>query len=172
MIRYKQFSLALGMCLASAVSFNAAARTTGVPFAAAVATVEYLQPNADPAGPCGALPLLGMSFGSGVASHLGAVTIVATDCILPTGTQFAFSNGKLTFTAANGDTLRAEYMGAFVPQSGNVYTINGGTFRFVGGTGRFRNATGGGELRGTETLGNSPIEPAKGHLQAIGTISY
>lgn len=170
MTRYKQFYSALGLCLAAAVSLDAVAGATNVPFSASVTTFEYLMPNTD--GSCGTFPLSGTSFGAGTASHLGPVAIIATDCIAPIGTQFAFSNGKLTFTAANGDTLRAEYMGGFVPQSGNVYTINGGTFRFIGGTGRFSNATGGGELRGTEAVSLNPLQPSKGQLQAIGTISY
>lgn len=172
MTRFPQLILGFGfgICLAASVAIDAVAGPINAAFTASVSTLEYLQPSLGTG--CGVLPLAGISVGSGTASPLGRVAIVATDCVAPVDGKFVFSNGKMTFTAANGDTLRAEYMGEFVPQTGNVYTINSGTFRIIGGTGQFTRATGGGELRGTETLGSSLLEPARGQLQAIGTISY
>ena len=141
---------------------------TNVPFNARLATHETLSfdPNV-----CTAYPfLVGTTTGTGTASNMGAVTLMATDCITPNPPSFAFSNGKLTITAANGDELRASYSGTFLPLPNSIpftlYTISG-TFTVTGGTGRFSNATGSGYLNGSEN-----IVTRQGQLDATGTISY
>ena len=136
-----------------------------VPFNARLATHETLSFD----GNVCAL-FVGTTTGAGTASHMGAVSLMATDCITPNLPSFAFSNGKLTITAANGDELRASYSGTFVPLPNSIpftlYTISG-TFTVTGGTGRFSNATGSGYLHGSEN-----IVTRQGQLDATGTISY
>lgn len=153
----------LGACISSTVI----AGPTNVAFTASVNTTEYLVPT--PGGPC---PLAGMTTGSGTASYIGKVLLTATDCVTPQADgSFIFSNGKLVFTASNGDTLTATYgPGSFIALTpGPVYTINHAAFVITGGTGLFKGAFGRGELRGTE---NISTVPAIGQLQAFGTISF
>ena len=143
------------------------AEPTTVPFKARLATHEALSfnPNVCPL-------FVGTTTGTGTASPMGAVTLMATDCIAPNPHSFgfAFSNGKLTLTATNGDEIRANYSGTFVPLRHSIpftlYTISG-TFTVTGGTGRFSNATGSGFLHGIEN-----ILTRQGQLDATGTISY
>lgn len=52
------------------------------------------------------------------------------------GTGGAFS-GTITFVAANGDELDADFSGQFISPNDAV-----GTYTFTGGSGRFSNATG------------------------------
>jgi len=81
--------------------------------------------------------------GSGHAKHLGRIDIVAEHC---SHSDFTYSQGLLTITAANGDVLLATYTNGvsdftnFPPDIG--FTDE---FTFVdGGTGRFAEASGGG----------------------------
>ena len=72
-------------------------------------------------------------------AHLGRTTLFLNQVIsFATGT---IVSQELTFTAANGDILRAEESGTFAPNGPTAVTFNG-TFTFVGGTGRFADATG------------------------------
>lgn len=159
-----------GLVLAAAMwsCMLAWAGPTQVPFKATVTTQETLRP--DP-GRCVAPPyLVGTTTGSGTASHLGAITFTATDCITPGPTSFDFSNGKLTMTAANGDELRADYSGTLLPLPYTTpYTLFSiqGTFTVTGGTGRFVGATGSGYLQGIEN-----VQTGQGQFTAVGTLSY
>ena len=94
---------------------------TNVTFTATANTTEYLVPT--PNGPC---PLAGMTTGSGTATYIGKISLTATDCVTPQPDgSFIFSNGKLVFTASNGDTVTATYgPGSFIALTpGPVYTI-------------------------------------------------
>ena len=78
--------------------------------------------------------------GTGVATYLGRYTEHVTMVInIPT----LSSTGAATFTAANGDTLLATVAGQATRTSPTtlsiveVYTIAGGTGRFVDATGTF-----------------------------------
>jgi hypothetical protein len=147
------------------LSYNAFAGSNNLPFKANFTTSENLYPTGD-----NSCPLAGMTTGTGTASHLGKVLLTATDCATPVPGGFQFNQGKLTFTAANGDTLTATYEGSFVALNpGTIFTINHATFVITGGTGRFAGAFGRGELQGTEDIAT---QPAIGHLKARGTISY
>ena len=140
---------------------------TNVTFTATANTTEYLVPT--PNGPC---PLAGMTTGSGTATYIGKISLTATDCVTPQPDgSFIFSNGKLVFTASNGDTVTATYgPGSFIALTpGPVYTINHAAFVIIGGTGIFKGAMGRGELHGSE---NISTVPATGQLQAIGVISF
>ena len=154
-----------------------------VAFRAEVTTVETLAPKPQR---CPLTLLAGSTTGSGQATHLGAVTLASSDCVLPPGVfmpsgvpagvtcgnslegTFRFCDGRLTLTAANGDQLRAEYSGELRPPAdpASPYTI-AGSYRIVGGTGRFEDACGSGDLEGTMNL-----LTGQGEFRAIGGISY
>ena len=145
----------------------AQAGPTNVSFTATGNTIEYLVPT--PNGPC---PLAGMTIGSGTATYIGKISLTATDCVTPQADgSFIFSNGKLTFTASNGDTVTATYgPGSFIALTpGPVYTINHAAFVITGDTGLLKIATGRGELQGNE---NISTVPATGQLTAVGVISF
>ena len=79
--------------------------------------------------------------GEGTATHLGQFAVVVPHLVdLPTRT----AAGYYEFTAANGDTVYAEFTGLASPTEvpGVLYieetaTITGGTGRFAGATGSF-----------------------------------
>src|SRR5213596_2351972 len=58
--------------------------------------------------------------GTGTATHLGKVTLHATDCINAdaTGTALSFASEDVVLTAANGDQVFAHYSGVFQPAVG------------------------------------------------------
>lgn len=137
------------------------------PFKARVQTQEVLDNNP---GRCPGSNLLGMTTGTGTASHMGAVTLQATDCPLTQDfVNFFVSNGRLTLTAANGDQLNADYWGTLLPIPGAnppLHAING-SFSVTGGTGRFSGAHGGGSLQGRQDLAT-----LKGVYEVDGRLSY
>ena len=73
------------------------------------------------------------AVGSGNATHLGAFRRVEHIVLGPDGAI----SGDITFTAANGDQLTANFVGGFTSD-----TTASGTYTITGGTGRFANATG------------------------------
>jgi hypothetical protein len=81
-------------------------------------------------------------------THLGRVTMFAVqDINLVTGTQ---TSVEVTFTAPNGDILRAASAGTSVPNGPGV--AFSATMTFVGGTGRFARATGRARLDGAASF--------------------
>jgi len=122
-----------------------------------------------PAGRCvekaGVADALASFTGSGYATHLGWVELVAEHCSdFNTGT---YGDGRLTITAANGDILKGTYtnggMTAPPPLSGFQ-----DDFTFVGGgTGRFTFASG----VGTE-VGTYNFETNAFWVHMEGVISY
>ena len=158
-------SLLLTAALCSAPAW---AGPTSAPFKANLVTEETL--GFDPVR-CPTTGIVGTTTGTGDASHLGAVKMVATDCpVLVPGVVPSFSNGVLTLTGANGDRLTANYQGVLHPVAGvpNLYSI-AGDFIVTGGTGRLAGAKGSGYLQGTITLG--PLV-SKGQYQVTGVLSY
>jgi hypothetical protein len=132
-----------------------------VPFKATIAISESIQPIGS--GPCF---LVGDISGTGVATHLGKLTLVSRDCINPISeTAFSFFSNQLVLTVANGDQIFAAYCGTFTIE-GTVGVITGG-YQITGGTGRYAEATGAGTVQGTEDLNTG-----KGAIQLVGTISY
>jgi hypothetical protein len=112
--------------------------------------------------------LVGDISGTGVATHLGKVTLVSRDCINPaneTGTAFSFISDELVITVANGDQIRATYSGTLTFE-GAVGVITGG-YQIDGGTGRYLQASGAGSVQGVEDLSTG-----KGNVRLTGTISY
>lgn len=87
-------------------------------------------------------------------SHLGRTTIYSIqDISLATGTQVSV---ELTFTAANGDVLRATNVGTSAPSGQGVRFQ--GTTTFVGGTGRFASAAGEARIEGRANFVTSTAE--------------
>jgi hypothetical protein len=73
-------------------------------------------------------------------AHLGRVTYDFVHVIDFTASPITFTTTTLTFTAANGDVLRAPGVGFAFPNAAG-FAVSG-TYTFAGGTGRFTNATG------------------------------
>ena len=115
----------------------------------------------------------GTLTGSGTATHLGAVTMSATHCATPTGRgSVAISRGVITFTAANGDVLTADFMGTISPFPDDLQTNTFvGSFLITGGTGRFANAEGDGLLSGAFS-GSLLTRRFTGAMTAEGRIGY
>jgi hypothetical protein len=122
-----------------------------------------------PAGRCvemaGVADSLTSFVGSGYATHLGWVDVVAEHCSnFDTGT---YGDGRLTITASNGDILRATYTGGFTTAPCPLCGFQD-DFAFVdGGTGRFAVASG----SGTEA-GVFNIDTLDFWVRMEGVISY
>lgn len=115
-----------------------------------------------------ATTLLVSGEGAGTATHLGRFTFEYEELVdLSTGT----GTGTYELTAANGDTLTADWTGFGVPTDNPSVlrvvenaTITGGTGRFANARGSFTverlfdfvTNSGGGSLEGTMRLGGQP----------------
>lgn len=109
----------------------------------------------------------GITSGSGKGTHLGVISLTASDCITPMQNYF-MSNGNLTLTAANRDTITATYSGSFIPTDNpSIYLYDGFNLQITGGTGRFQGAIGTGTLEGT-----SNVQTGQGIAEGILSISY
>ena len=96
-------------------------------------------------------------------SHLGRTGFAGVlELNLVTGTQ----RGERTFTAANGDELRAVNVGTSTPAGPGLVRFSA-VLTFVGGTGRFANATG--EMRGE---GTANLVTRTTSVTFDGTIAY
>jgi hypothetical protein len=115
----------------------------------------------------------GTLSGSGTATHLGAVTMSAPHCATPTGRgSVAISRGVITFTAANGDVLTADFMGTISPFPDDLQTNTFvGSFLITGGTGRFASAEGDGLLSGAFS-GSLLTRIFTGAMAAEGRLGY
>ena len=103
-----------------------------VPFKGSLEGVETITPLADPF-------IFALLNGTGHATHLGRFTLVGPHTVnLATSTWI----GSLAFTAANGDTLTADFTGTATgpPTNGVESTME--TAVITGGTGRFAGASG------------------------------
>jgi hypothetical protein len=84
-------------------------------------------------------PFLSVSIeGTGNATHLGRFTVENTHVV---DTTDRTATGTYKFTAANGDTLTADFTGQADPATPGVLSIVE-TASITGGTGRFAGATG------------------------------
>jgi hypothetical protein len=115
----------------------------------------------------------GTLSGSGTATHLGAVTMSAPHCATPTDRgSVAISRGVITFTAANGDVLTADFMGTSSPFPDDLQTNTFvGSFLITGGTGRFASAEGDGLLSGAFS-GSLLTRLFTGAMAAEGRLGY
>jgi hypothetical protein len=142
-----------------------------VPFKATLGG-DFVRILAPDAKPC---PSIDADFvtrfeGSGRASHLGRVTVVAQHCSMVTASGVDYEDGELTLTAANGDVLEAVYFDGTSELADPVGPVFGfiDTFEFVdGGTGRFTFASGGGTETGFFNQGTGEWS-----LVMEGTIAY
>ena len=150
--------LFLALVVATLFASGVAEAQSAVPFKATVAITELIQPGDQ-------CFLEGDISGTGLATHLGKVTLVSRDCIIPKSpTEFAFYSNQLVLTVANGDQIRAAYSGSLTFE-GTVGVISGG-YQNVGGTGRFSHASGAGAVQGVKEI------TGHGSVQLTGTISY
>ena len=86
--------------------------------------------------------------GTCTLSHLGRASFYAVQDIDPVaGTQ---QSVEITFTAANGDILRASSVGTNTPNGPGVAFQ--ATMTFIGGTGRFADATGTAQVDGAASF--------------------
>jgi len=139
-----------------------------LPFSAVISgdEVDFNTDNI-PAGRCDESPgtfSLTTFWGSGHATHLGRIDIVAQHCSQPGG---FYSQGELTITAANGDVLEATYTNgvSLTPPPEILFRDE---FTFVdGGTGRFTEASGDGVETGVFQFFTDEFE-----LEMEGVISY
>jgi hypothetical protein len=103
--------------------------------------------------------------GAGTLAHLGRFTMAASETVdFSTSTV---TDGVVTLTAANGDTLYASYSGTILP--GLVgYRVAG---PITGGTGRFMGATGQIVLDGTfDPLTMTGSDVITGSISTVGSI--
>jgi hypothetical protein len=113
--------------------------------------------------------------GTGVLSHLGAVTVEVTHCTwLDSASTGHAGPGTITVTAANGDTLVLAHQVTFefgMPSPGRILNLIDLEWEVVGGTGRFDGAIGTGAGSGI-----SDIDAATGAstttVSLWGTIAY
>ncbi len=127
----------------------------GVPIEGSVIGEHSVDPEAPD---CDGEPLWRFnSSGSGTLSELGDVDYDLTQCsYMDPELGFVFSDGTITFTAADGDTLVIAQEGTSEvipvdpddPEAGFAGFTVEGTWEAVGGTGRFTNATGFGFMDG------------------------
>jgi hypothetical protein len=111
-------------------------------------------------------PFVGATFHtSGTGTHLGRFTGEGFVTFTPTGDPDfpIFGEGEITFVAANGDELDAEFSG-FIDAAGSA-TID---FVITGGTGRFSDAEGSFEAE-AQTIS---ADPPTFSFTANGRISY
>jgi hypothetical protein len=142
----KNFILTLALFVAMLFASEVAEAGPAVPFKATIAISESIQPIGTP--PCF---LIGDISGTGVATHLGRVTLVSRDCINPISeTEFWFFSNLVVLTIATGEQVFAAYDGNLTIE-GAAGTITG-DFQIVGGTGRYEQATGAGTVQGVEDL--------------------
>jgi hypothetical protein len=95
----------------------------------------------------------GTITGYGDSAIAGRVAFIATDCIMPAGPLFNFSEGRFIIVTTSGDQIFANYSGQLVPTGdGAKYVFSGATFQVTGGNGRYAKASGGGTLSGGEVL--------------------
>lgn len=110
----------------------------------------------------------GTLAGHGDSTLLGRVAFIATDCIMPAGPLFSFSNGRFIIVTTSGDQIFANYSGQFVPTGeGTKFVFSGATFQVTGGNGRYAKASGGGTMSGGED-----IATGTGSINLSGQISY
>lgn len=141
------FTLAGCVGDAPAVTETAAARLDAAP--AARPSAALTEPGARPIeGRCELtfnppplpLPPVHRQVDTGTCwfSHLGRTALYGVqDIVFAAGTQ----SGERTFTAANGDVLRAVHAGRSAPSGPGLVSFTT-TITFVGGTGRFANVRG------------------------------
>ena len=103
--------------------------------------------------------------GSGIASHLGAVTATGVNYLYPPVEGIARLDGSGTYTAANGDQMWVNFDNTAYDLNAGIST---GTYVITGGTGRFTGASGSAPF--TTRLASSEVPTLV--ISAEGTICY
>lgn len=159
-----------GALFATLASPALADKTSSVKLKIGIAFTETLALSSD-----GICPVFeGRISGTGYSTDLGAVSVQATDCFVPTdasGTNFMFMTKPGTVVSlktASGDILYGTYQGTATGQPFPIEALSG-TVTFAGGTGRFAKASGTGTLEGVENIGS---EPATGVIVISGKVTY
>ena len=131
-----------------------------VPFKGSAATTMTFGRSPD----CATDQLFVQATGSGNATELDKYSVVQSHCGYVPGD---ITNGKITFTAANGDSLNATYKGKSTPASAGVLAVAvEGTI--TGGTGRFAGA--GGTVNVTATANPATMEMTFTHDGTITSV--
>lgn len=156
-------TLLIAGCLSAAVA-NAAV----LPFSG---TFQNVTPPGIPGGRCGPPPVLTLTFTpestSGV-SNLGAFTVAASHCVVPTPPVTTYGAGEFTWFFEAGDTLIGTYTGTFkIVPGGTAETIQ--DYVITGGTGLFRRATGMFQHQGTVVFGPGGV--TTGEASFAGSIT-
>lgn len=104
--------------------------------------------------------------------HLGRTSGVSTQTITvtgqtPAGELVAALSSSPTYTAANGDILRASFTGTGIINPAIGAVTFSGTETFSGGTGRFADASGSVALSGSASLVSNT-----GSYETIGSLAY
>jgi hypothetical protein len=159
--------LFLALVVATLFASGVAEAQSAVPFNATIAITESIELIGAP--PC---ILVGNISGTGLATQLGKVTLVSSDCINPTDqtlTAFSFfslpENDVVLTVVANGDQIFATYSGTLTFE-GTVGVISG-VYNIYGGSGRYLHAFGAGLVQGVEDRSTG-----QGNIQLTGTISF
>ncbi len=103
---------------------------------------------------------------TGESTLLGATTVDAVNCYVPTDTLYNMQQGAITFTGENGDTLTAEGVAGdcipdWVAEPGGTWTCPF-TMMVTGGTGTYEGASG--EIHGISYVTNVHTDDADKEL--------
>ncbi len=131
---------------ADALSLSSASAVKMLPFRATYHFTAGLTPVPPEVCPT---QLADIATGQGNATHLGRFAGETFSCV-DLG-NLRLTDGRFTFTAADGSQVHGTYEADLVPLSPTLIAI-AGTFTITGGTGRFQGATGGGSLTGHVNL--------------------
>jgi hypothetical protein len=131
---------------------------------------QNVTPPGVPGGRCGPGPVLTLTFApattSGV-STLGAFTVSASHCVLPTPPVTRYGEGEFTWSFESGDTLTGTYTGIFTIVPGGARTVQ--DYLILGGTGRFRDVRGTFQHEGTVVFGEGGV--TRGQASFAGAIT-
>jgi hypothetical protein len=128
-----------------------------VPFKTGFDTVAHITVN---------FPIASVAVvGGGLASHLGAMTLETTDQTVNLITQLG--TATYYFTAANGDVIEAKFFFTSLPTATGVSLD--GVWTITGGTGRFVGASGSGTTQGRVDF--TGPDTGVGHVTMDGTLS-
>ena len=155
------FTLALLLVLASAPGVAAKAHGTDRPMRADL--TGEVNWTSDPIPGCAVQTV---SDGRGTVTHLGLMRMHSVHCP-PLGAGQVYHDGRMTLTAANGDTLTGTYDINGDPPY--YYEITGGTGRFTGATGRLAFTYG---FTWAPWENGAPVAPWYAYWHFWGTISY
>ena len=153
-----------------ALLFSLAASTDALAASASTKNLLITLPIQEQPGPMARCPARfgGTITGQGNSALLGRMVLIASDCIVPLGTLYTFSQGHLIIMTVSGEQIFADYSGQLVPTgTGGAYVFSGATFQITGGNGQYAGATGGGNL-----LGGEDLVSGSGQLTISGKMTY